>query len=267
MYIGKGSNGRDRIHLLPSSLNDEAYFHRKLRKLIRQGFDPQPIRLQTNLTEEEAFELEKFLIEQFGRKNLETGTLYNLTDGGDGVSGYRKTDEQLKARQMSDSREGKYKGVHEMPNGKCQARILDKRLGIFNTPEEAARAYDEAVIEHWGLDGHLNFPEEWDGLKCLREFVKRNSRRLSQQMRRSNKGRKYKGVYETRDGKYVAGISGKRLGTFSTPEEAARAYDEAVIEHWGLDGHLNFPNDGDYTGYWDTNSEHYQQGYLEELIV
>ncbi|CAN5810275.1 hypothetical protein BH23GEM3_BH23GEM3_06840 [soil metagenome] len=54
----------------------------------------------------------------------------------------------------------------------------------------------------------------------------------------------YKGVSPYR-GKWQATIrvSGKLqwLGTFPTAEEAARAYDDAVLEHRGRKGVLNFP--------------------------
>ena len=44
--------------------------------------------LKKNLTEEEAFRHEIYMIDVFGRKDLGNGILRNLTDGGDGVSGY-----------------------------------------------------------------------------------------------------------------------------------------------------------------------------------
>lgn len=45
--------------------------------------------LASNLTKELAVELECFLIAEYGRKDLRTGTLANLTDGGEGVNGYK----------------------------------------------------------------------------------------------------------------------------------------------------------------------------------
>jgi hypothetical protein len=48
-------------------------------------------------TENEAFEKEKELIKEYGRRDLGTGTLCNLTDGGDGVRGFTYTE---KHREM-----------------------------------------------------------------------------------------------------------------------------------------------------------------------
>ena len=61
--------------------------------------------LKQNLTEEEAFKHEKYMIRVFGRIDLGTGILYNKTDGGDGPSGYVHTKEQRK--MMGEKRRGK----------------------------------------------------------------------------------------------------------------------------------------------------------------
>jgi len=52
--------------------------------------------LKKNLTEEEAFKHEKYMIVVLGRKDLGTGILRNKTDGGDGPSGYIMSEEQKK---------------------------------------------------------------------------------------------------------------------------------------------------------------------------
>ena len=72
-YIGKGKGNR-------------AYGRRY--KGIKPPKDKSRILiLKNNLTEEEAFKHEVYMIAVFGRKDLGTGILHNRTNGGDGASG------------------------------------------------------------------------------------------------------------------------------------------------------------------------------------
>ena len=88
-YVGKGKGRRlyrkDRITPPPKN-KSRIIFHKK------------------NLTEEEAFKHEIDLIALYGRKDNGTGILRNLTDGGDGVSGYIMTEESK--RKISEVKRG-----------------------------------------------------------------------------------------------------------------------------------------------------------------
>jgi len=86
-YIGKGKNNRaweshkrsNGTNLLPDDLS-------KIQVVAR------------SLSETEAHLLETKLIEHYGRKDLGTGILRNLTDGGEGVSGLVQTPEHIAKR-------------------------------------------------------------------------------------------------------------------------------------------------------------------------
>ena len=67
--------------------------------------DPDRIVLfMSDIDEAEALALEECLIIQYGRIDIGTGKLYNKTNGGEGISGYRHTDETK--RRMSKSHTG-----------------------------------------------------------------------------------------------------------------------------------------------------------------
>lgn len=89
-YIGKGKNGRITDHFSNSSLNSNSYKNNLIKK-IKEELNELPIhyRIFENLTEDEAFKIEIDIIAHFGRvKN--GGLLVNLTEGGEGHSGYNE---------------------------------------------------------------------------------------------------------------------------------------------------------------------------------
>ena len=78
-YIGKGQRNR---------------IYSKSRIVHPPKDKSRIIFLKQNLTEEEAFKHEIYMIDVFGRIDLGTGILHNLTDGGEGHSGYKKSEEE-----------------------------------------------------------------------------------------------------------------------------------------------------------------------------
>ena len=91
IYIGKGKNNRMFTHLNDRKRH-KYYFYNRLNKMILEENIPIIIKLKEFDNEEDAINLEIKLIKHLGRKKS-GGLLYNMTDGGDGVSGYVYTDE------------------------------------------------------------------------------------------------------------------------------------------------------------------------------
>lgn len=80
-----------------------------------------------NLSWEDACELEILLISEYGRKDLEKGTLVNLTDGGEGALGNIHTEEWKKAR--SEEMKGKPKSIES------RKKLSEARKGMTFSEE------------------------------------------------------------------------------------------------------------------------------------
>lgn len=83
VYVGKGRQHRPYMHLVKSS---NVRLDRLIKKRTKQGFaiTPEVILASSN---EDAIEMEMLLISMFGREDKGTGSLFNLTDGGEGTLG------------------------------------------------------------------------------------------------------------------------------------------------------------------------------------
>jgi RNA polymerase sigma factor (sigma-70 family) len=134
-----------------------------------------------------------------------------------------------------------YRGVSKLPSGRYRARIAQPftnsttSLGIYDTPEEAALAYNEAARAQYGLEAVLNdIPVNWRELRERSELHPPNPG-----------GKRFRGVTATHGGRFQARIMvdgrAMRLGSYETAEEAARAYDEVALKYRGVEAKLNFP--------------------------
>lgn len=101
-YVGYGKNNRHLDHLneairKPTPQTKEHKLN-TIRKIIREGMEPIIEIIDSELSKEQACELEIFLISEIGRMDKNKGPLTNLTMGGDG-----NRDWSLESRkQLSD---------------------------------------------------------------------------------------------------------------------------------------------------------------------
>ena len=94
-YIGKGKGRRCTRALEPNELKKQKRTIKRnyLESLYKNGYKPIVIKVYENLTEIESFDKEVYLIKLIGRMKYENGPLTNLSEGGDGASGYKHSDE------------------------------------------------------------------------------------------------------------------------------------------------------------------------------
>lgn len=102
VYVGKGAGDRAWYHWKKRVRGNKG-FGAFLALLRQEKLEPIIEIAREGLEEAEAFYEEMKLIEVYGRRDLGTGTLFNLTDGGEGLAGVIRTDEWRKNISESNS--------------------------------------------------------------------------------------------------------------------------------------------------------------------
>lgn len=129
-YIGKGASSRMYQHkrdALNPSYNYRSV-HMKIQNIINNGGEVL-YEKTCHLSEEEAFNTEIELIGHLGRKDLGTGILCNLTDGGEGSCGRSKVlIEQIAEKNRGKKRSEKSKQYMS----EVQKEMAEKRRKKYN---------------------------------------------------------------------------------------------------------------------------------------
>ena len=118
-YVGKGKSERWVSHHHSKKSHPITSFSRKHRNAPR-------VKVRETLTEAEAFEIEKALIAAIGR--VPHGPLLNMTDGGEGTSGFKRTAESVE--RSANTRRGR------IVSEETRRKIGAANSGRKQTPEE-----------------------------------------------------------------------------------------------------------------------------------
>lgn len=188
-YVGKGIGNRATV-----TRNRGKFWNRVANKYgvhVRIVMD--------GLQEWAAIELEQNMISLYGRRDTNSGTLVNLTDGGDGVSGYKRTAEMIEKvaaanrgktwtenqrKLYSDSYEQRKDELRFNPSDKTVYTFVNKTGEIFKgtrlqfkdkfrfDPRSIFSARKTHCIRDWGVCRDGESVED-----CLYRVI--NSRRIS----------------------------------------------------------------------------------------
>jgi hypothetical protein len=148
--------------------------------------------LKKNITEEEAFKHETYLIAVLGRKDLGTGILRNLTDGGEGASGAVRTKEMRE--HLSRIRKGT-----KMPEEYREA--CRERMKNFKHTDEAknkiskansGRKWDEDSRKRGSIAQKERYTNGNNSLANLTSEQRKEAAKKSQETNKRNKT----GAYE-----------------------------------------------------------------------
>lgn len=194
-YVGKGKGLRSKSHLKPYNLkhDNNKLKVNKLKKIIEEYGNIEILKYIENISESDSSLLEKEMIATIGRLDKKEGPLTNLTDGGEGISGYIMSDEQKENLRI------KHTGfVHSDKTKENMSKIQLERQRLMTKEEKekfketCRNSYTtemrEALSEKYKGEKNPNFGTKWsdeqrkslsDHTKQFGNFVINNPQKIN----------------------------------------------------------------------------------------
>jgi hypothetical protein len=145
------------------------------------------IYLKQNLTEEQSFKHEIYMIDVFGRKDLGTGILHNRTYGGEGPSGALRSDETR--RKLSEAGKG------HIVSEETRKKLSDANRGENNPNYGKTRSEETIKKQSVSMSGekHPNFGKTTseETKKRMSDANKNPSEKIRRRMSEATKGTKW----------------------------------------------------------------------------
>ena len=219
-YVGKGKNKQLYSHIRESkNITDDkkltntfkTYKIRKIQKNTKK--DPIIKIFKNNLKEKDAFKLEINLILNIGKRIDNKGPLTNITDGGEGLSGYKPTKEEnlknsIRTKEYFSKEENRKKQSDLIKEAHKNNPSLAKNHSIIiknlydNNPEKRKEVSDKSK-EMWlnkeyqiqQSNSHKQFFK--DNPEAKIEISKFQKKRFQDPKIRLEHSKKIKKIYET----------------------------------------------------------------------
>lgn len=136
IYVGKGKGQRASAHLWESTLNRDGNKKKvnKLRKIMNLGLQPILVKLHEGLNESEALLLEMKVIAAIGTEFDHTGTLTNLTAGGETSPDPNSISPETKQR-LSEQKRQRMLTNNPMKNPDIARKVAQRRIGMRYSDE------------------------------------------------------------------------------------------------------------------------------------
>ena len=155
-YIGKGKGNRA--------------YKKKRGKINPRKDKSRIIYLKQNLTEEQAFRHEIYMIAVFGRKDLGNGILHNRTDGGEGSSGWVPSEETR--RKISEASKGNTYMLGKTLSEETKRKMSETRKGKTHSEETKRKISEVKKGKTFSEEHRRNLSEAQKG-KSLSEETRR----------------------------------------------------------------------------------------------
>ena len=192
-YVGKGRDYRFRAHMEASSLKKDNNRHKTntIKKILSKELEPVILKLEDPLTDYESKEIEKWLIKLIGRADLIKGPLANLTDGGEGTTGWNPSEEYRQKKREENSK--------RYENEELRKKLSIKYTGENNpnygnkwSEDLRKRASEQRKGKNLGMDnprkGRSNY-QIW-AQKYGEEEALRKQKTHAEKISKANKGKK-----------------------------------------------------------------------------
>jgi hypothetical protein len=217
-YVGKG--------------NGDRVYRKRLKGVNSPKDKSRIIFLKQNITEEEAFKHEKYMIAVFGRLDLGTGILHNRTDGGEGMCGYKHSEEtRKKIGELGKGRKCKdetRKKLSKASKNRVCSEETRKKLSASKTGKNNPMYGKAMSEEHKQKISEANTGNSscsWNRGKKMDPFSEEHRRKLSEYAKNRSEEHKQK-LKETAKGR-TSPNKGKKMS-----EEHKRKIGEANRKRW-----------------------------------